>query len=403
MKNSKNKKPGIVSVFTGAGGLDLGFLQAGFELLCAIELAEWACDTLRLNHSSVPILGPPNSEGNLRALDDNEITEAAKRRGGSIDILIGGPPCQPFSQAATQRFRRTDSRFKRRGFEDAKRGTLLLDFAHLIERLRPRAFVLENVPGLVSVDSGEQLAVVLGTLKDAGYSIAGPKLIEMADYGVPQFRRRLFIWGSQTVGNPSFPEPSFSQTGNLLQRPFNVVVEALVGMPKDLPNHVPRDHKSESVARYRTLAFGQREHLGRVDRLDPRKPSKTIIAGGSNGGGRSHLHPFIARTLTVRESARLQTFDDDFVFEGSSARQFTQVGNAVPPLFAETLARHIMQEEFGVSNASPYHFGQYLYHDEDVDMLVSRLWEESIQEKPEWIYFDSIPSSSQEEAGQVAL
>jgi len=94
------------------------------------------------------------------------------------------------------------------------------------------------------------------------------------------------------------------------------------------------------------LDFGERDHLGRVDRLDPRIPSKTVIAGGTKGGGRSHLHPHVPRTLTVRECARLQTFPDDFLFQGPVARQFTQVGNAVPPVLAAQLAIAIYDSYF---------------------------------------------------------
>ena len=94
------------------------------------------------------------------------------------------------------------------------------------------------------------------------------------------------------------------------------------------------------------LKYGERDKKGRVDRLDPSKPSKTIIAGGTKGGGRSHLHPYIPRTLSVRESARLQTFPDSYIFTGSVARQFTQVGNAVPPILAAQLAKAIKQSYF---------------------------------------------------------
>ena len=100
-------------------------------------------------------------------------------------------------------------------------------------------------------------------------------------------------------------------------------------------------HKADSVLRYMILSPGQRDHLGRVDRLDPDKPSKTVIAGGVKGGGRSHLHPFIPRTISVRECARLQTFPDNYTFTGTTARQFTQVGNAVPPMLAYKLASKI--------------------------------------------------------------
>lgn len=103
-------------------------------------------------------------------------------------------------------------------------------------------------------------------------------------------------------------------------------------------NHVTREHNAGSIARYMRLEYGGRDHLGRVDRLDPALPSKTVIAGGTKGGGRSHLHPYYPRTLSVRECARLQTFPDSYEFLGPVARQFTQVGNAVPPLLAYKLA-----------------------------------------------------------------
>ena len=112
------------------------------------------------------------------------------------------------------------------------------------------------------------------------------------------------------------------------------------------PNSETREHKAESILRYMKLDYGERDQLGRVDRLDPTLPSKTVIAGGANGGGRSHLHPEIPRTISVRESARLQTFPDDFVFIGPTARQFTQVGNAVPPVLAAQLGISVFYSYF---------------------------------------------------------
>ena len=112
-------------------------------------------------------------------------------------------------------------------------------------------------------------------------------------------------------------------------------------------NHEVREHKIESVLRYQVLDFGKRDKLGRVDRLHPFLPSKTVIAGGLSGGGRSHLHPWIPRTLSVRECARLQTFPDKYVFTGPIARQFTQVGNAVPPLLSYRLAESVRRSFYG--------------------------------------------------------
>ena len=222
-------------------------------------------------------------------------------------------------------------------------------------------------------------------LSNAGYAISPTRVTEAAEFGVPQYRKRMLIVGSKLSDTVSLPEPTHG--GGTLVDPYNCVVQALVDFPRGLPNHLTRNHSPKSVARYRSLSFGQREHLGRVDRLDPLAPSKTVIAGGSNGGGRSHLHPFIARTITVRECARLQTFRDDYVFEGTMARQFTQVGNAVPPMLAEIFGRHILQQEFRIPNPSPLIHGAALKHSASLDVLTRRMIKQSRSENPDWIYF----------------
>jgi DNA (cytosine-5)-methyltransferase 1 len=169
----------------------------------------------------------------------------------------------------------------------------------------------------------------LGALAAVGYHVQEPLVINAADHLVPQQRFRLFIVGTRRsknvirLKNQDYQVPCYS---------------ALRADLDGLPNHETRDHRAESVLRYMALRYGERDHLGRVDRLDPRLPSKTVIAGGTKGGGRSHLHPSIPRTLSVRECARLQTFPDDYSFVGPTARQFTQVGNAVPPVLAAQFA-----------------------------------------------------------------
>lgn len=140
---------------------------------------------------------------------------------------------------------------------------------------------------------------------------------------------RWIVVGTRGTSPIKLPQPSDNVTpcGSVFTRELGGV-----------PNHITREHTAQSVNRYMILNYGERDKLGRVDRLDPRLPSKTVIAGGTKGGGRSHLHPFSPRTLSVRECARLQTFPDTYVFTGATARQFTQVGNAVPPLLAYKLA-----------------------------------------------------------------
>lgn len=386
----KSNRPTVLSLFAGAGGMDLGFRAAGYDVACAIEIERWACDTLNRNHPELALLGPPNHHGDIKQITPNVIQAFCGLAKGDFDVVIGGPPCQPFSQASTQRFLKSDPRFKRRGFDDDLKGTLLLDFVRLVTKLKPKVFVLENVPGLLTVDGGIQLQLALTSLRGHGYNCSEPLVINAANYGVPQQRNRLIIWGSLKVQTPTLPEPTHGPVNNLFLRPFTTVAHALVNMSQSLPNHVTREHQDESIGRYRNLRFGQRDKLGRTDRLDVFKPSKTVIAGGMHGGGRSHLHPFIARTLTVRESARLQTFPDEYVFESSIARQFTQVGNAVPPLLGEHLARHIKLVEFGERVKGDFFHSRSLQHVEDIKTLANRLLRESRKQKPEWIYWDSL-------------
>lgn len=349
--------PSLVSVFTGCGGMDSGFAAVGAVPRVAVEKELWACDTLRRNHQDLAILGPPGHSGDIRKVGGQDIRSAGRFGRSRVDILIGGPPCQPFSVAAAQRFLSSDKRFKRRGFGDKNRGTLLWEFLRLIEELQPRVFVLENVPGIATIDGGGQLDSFLKSVRSAGYKHSVPAVMQAADYGVPQFRERMIVWGSTECDEPTLPPPTHRDPLRPFLAPdlrdWVTSAQALVGIPRDAANHLPRDHKPESVARYRKLRYGARDHLGRADRLDPWSPSKTVIAGGTKGGGRSHLHPFIARTMTVRESARLQTFPDSFAFSGCTARQFTQVGNAVPPLLAEVIARHVTSQVWGMRHHRP--------------------------------------------------
>ncbi len=319
-----------VSFFSGCGGMDLGFEAAGFKHLVLIDNNQTFCETLRLNRPYWKVIGPPDYQGDV---SDRE-TLASDLAGIGISapfegVFCGGPPCQPFSIAANQRFAKWGEKFKRIGFSHPLHGNLLFDFIWFIEQFRPTAFVIENVAGLLTIDGGEQLAEAIRVLTRCGYNVGRPFLVGAAEYGVPQRRQRLFLIGSRNYR--LFMPPA----GNGILIPCT---EALDRNLDGVENHVTREHEAESIQRYMLLKYGQRDHLGRVDRLDPSLPSKTVIAGGTQGGGRSHLHPFIPRTLSVRESARLQTFPDSYVFTGPVARQFTQVGNAVPPKLAYQIA-----------------------------------------------------------------
>lgn len=379
-----SKKMNGISFFTGAGGLDLGFEAAGVSVKFACEILPEACQTLRKNKPDIFIFGPPEYSGDIYDLTPEFVLEKARLKSGSIDFIMGGPPCRPFSVAASQRFLKDDKNFKRTGF-GAREGQLVHKFFDLILALRPKNFLIENVPGILTIDNGETIKNIISFLTSEGYKISGPFLLNARDFGVPQSRERVFVFGNLEGKKVVAPEPLCSSLGGLFTKRFRTVAEALVGFEFSLPNADIRNHKDESLERYKTLTFGKREKLGRVDRLDPLKTSKTVIAGGSNGGGRSHLHPYQARTLSVRECARLQTFPDSYIFEGKIGRQFTQVGNAVPPLLAEILAKEIISQVYGVEYPTSFCFE---IPERPLEETVEQLLQWSILTKPELLYFD---------------
>ncbi|MCL1982124.1 MAG: DNA cytosine methyltransferase [Clostridiales bacterium] len=323
-----------ISFFSGAGGLNIGFEHAGFENLVSIEINEVFCNTLRHNSPHKTVIGPPDNLGNIR--DHEQVLSLLENIIGTSKpfegVFHGGPPCQPFSIAANQRFSKNSDKFKRQGFNDEETGELLFDYLWFIELFRPRAFLIENVSGITDCDSDGKIKAELDKLANHGYEIAPPRVVNAAHFGVPQNRMRWIIIGTCTGKPVDFPEPDAEVT------PCSYTFSRDMS---GVENHQTRKHSAGSIRRYMQLGYGARDKLGRVDRLDPNIPSKTVVAGGTKGGGRSHLHPYAPRTISVRECARLQTFPDHYVFTGSTARQFTQVGNAVPPLLAYKIAKQI--------------------------------------------------------------
>jgi DNA (cytosine-5)-methyltransferase 1 len=334
-KKKRNSIP-VVSFFSGAGGLDLGFEAAGFAHAALVEHNPLFCSTLKHNRPDWTVIGPPDGDVSRTERLASELRKIIGRAPFE-GVFIGGPPCQPFSIAANQRFKKSGKNFKRVGFAHEKNGNLLFNFIALIKLFRPAAFLIENVTGLLEVDGGEQVNNAYRELEGSGYDVREPTVLIASEHRVPQNRTRLFIAGNRYDRRCALPTPMGQQ---LSCGP--VFMTEIDGTP----NHVTREHSAESIERYMKLEYGSRDQLGRVDRLDPTAPSKTVIAGGANGGGRSHLHPFIPRTLSVRESARLQTFPDNYEFLGPSARQFTQVGNAVPPVLGAQIATSLYESVF---------------------------------------------------------
>lgn len=306
----------VVSLFTGCGGLDLGFEAAGCETVAAVDNDFEACKTLRHNRSEWNVF-----EGDIR--DYNPAVR-------DVDIVIGGPPCQGFSSAG-------------KGDPSDPRNFLWKEYMRVVERVRPRAMVLENVSALTHRKNGDHLSGIMTTLEGHGYNFVYG-VLNAADYGVPQARRRLVIIGLRD-GEPTLPTPT--HVGNHLS-----VRDAIKDLDGDFDeefSHVPPRHAAHVAARWADLAPGEADPNYRRARLDPEKPSTTIRAGGGYGPNGNHLagfhppiHPWRPRQLTVREAARLQSFPDDWAFKGSKTAQGRQVGNAVPVKLAEAIGFHVV-------------------------------------------------------------
>jgi DNA (cytosine-5)-methyltransferase 1 len=336
-----------LSLFSGGGGLDLGFSAAGFTVACSSDIDPFSCKTLVLNNGKRPFYSHAHSiAADIRTVSAAVLLQEADLEPGSIDIVLGGPPCQAFSVFG-----------RRKGLSDP-RGGLVWEYLRIIREVQPRVFVFENVAGLKSIHGGKLYGEILAALAGCGYTVSAHNY-QMADFGIPQFRDRIFFIGSKE-GVHVPPMCLTHGLENLFeQRPYRSAKEALRLLPEPgpdsgVPNHSGRDHSGRIVRRYRSLEFGERDHHTRINKLHPDRPSFTIIVGSDKGGGKGHVHPFDPREVTPRESARMQTFPDWWEFHGTGRHVIRQVGNAVPPLFAAILAEHIKVHLFGAGKRKSY-------------------------------------------------
>lgn len=301
----------ILSLFSGAGGLDLGFINVGHEVVFANDNDKDSCDTYKLN------IGNHIECGDVADINLNNLP--------TYDVLTGGFPCQGFSLANINKKNR-DSR-----------NDLYINIINVLKRTTPKFFLLENVRGIKSLNKGKDFNDILSALYDCGYMVSF-KAMNAADYGVPQSRIRLIITGvrKDLVGGFEYvyPDPTHFKDPGLLKdlKRWVTIGEALKDIPEpslecNLPNHICSKYK-----------LTNRNFTGHR-RTDPDKPSPTILARGNGGGGVCAIqHPRNHRRLSVRESAIIQTFPLDFVFIGGLMSTYRQVGNAVAVKFAEALA-----------------------------------------------------------------
>jgi DNA (cytosine-5)-methyltransferase 1 len=305
----------VADLFAGAGGLSLGFEMAGFTTVLAVESDADAAATHTANFPNVRL-----HTGLIEDLSaDDLLAHFADDR---PDVICGGPPCQSHSTAG-------------RRDPDDPRGHLYQEFLRVTEVLRPHFLVMENVPGLLSIEQGGRVQRILEGLAGIGYPEGAVMMLEAAEFGVPQMRRRLFVVASRHgLPNPR-PLPLLSRSRFV---PVESAIDDLKSRPRDpATNHEWTRHGSEMEQRLARVAPGETLYdgfSGSWRRLQIGLPSATV----KHNNGAPHIHYELPRTLSAREMARLQTLPDQFLFCGDMSSVMLQVGNAVPPLLARSVA-----------------------------------------------------------------
>lgn len=305
-----------VSLFSGAGGMDLGFDQAGFDLVWANDCYEDAVRTYERNLGNHVLLA------DVCSIPSGTIPDA--------DVVLGGFPCQGFSVANIQR-----------SPEDG-RNDLYLEFVRVVSANQPRYFVAENVKGLLSLGGGEVLKTIIADFEACGYRVVYT-VLNAADFGVPQRRERVFLLGVREdvrCDPDAFPpRPTHGERVNGAgdgRKPWVTVGEALAHLPEPESDHEIANHHDYS--RYKLRFNGYLGHR----RVDPAQPAPTITARGDMKGGVVVIHhPSNTRRVTPREAAIIQGFPEGFVFEGSRTSTYRQIANAVPPPVARAVAEAI--------------------------------------------------------------
>lgn len=318
----------LISLFCGGGGLDLGLGFAGFGTLVASDIAPAFVETVvnNLPHAK----GCVEDAMNLTA--DRLFTLAGT---DDVDLVAAGPPCQAFSILG------------RRGALADPRGKLTMRYFELIAAIRPRAFLFENVPGLLTVNRGLDWKQLFEYAKSTtGYHLYAARL-NAVTFGIPQIRERVFLIGFREEAPFDFPcvitGPFAKELSDTITARGAIPSAWALENVEGLPNHVVRRHGDRVRSRYMKVEPGDRDRTDHTDRIHPARPSGTVLVGSSEGGGRPHIHPFEPRVITVREAARLQSFPDWYVFHGTITAQYRQVGNAVPPLLAYEVGKKIAQ------------------------------------------------------------
>lgn len=348
-----NKRgPIFVDIFSGAGGSALGFILAGYELVGALDNNRHATRTFESNFGFAPVLTDASTFDFVKW----------SRMLGDVDVVVGCPPCQGFS-------RMKNTHLLSDGDDDS-RNLLVYIYVRAVETLKPKAILFENVSWMVNAYRGRYFHWIITRLSKFGYKINW-KILDAADYGVPQHRRRLILMGSFRSA-PEFPEsiygdPRSKEVSEGVKLPWRTVRNAISDLPPlshgethpEIPNHVtkklpenwlklikaiPKDGGSRVQAPRDLWLPCHRRHNGHNDvfgRFRWDRPSNTITTGCWDPSRGRFVHPEQDRGISLRECARLQSFPDDFIFTGPPTSVARQIGNALPPIPSKYIAEKI--------------------------------------------------------------
>jgi len=375
---ARRQRPIAIDLFAGAGGMALGFEQAGFDVVAATDIDPVHCAVYEYNFPSWSVIC-----ADARQIHGSDILARADAPRGRIDVVFGGPPCEGFSVIG------------KRDLDDP-RNALVFHFMRLVLEIQPNYFVMENVPGLMAGTHREFLHEIMARFTSNGYAV-NCQVLNAAEFGVPQARKRVFVMGCRLgLDLPSFPTrthaPSDGCHTGAATRKTPTVWDAIGDLPEveAYPELLERDwirvklgkgsryarmcrtldsdpadfsyprkydrsiltgmqrvqHRADTIRRFKNTAWGEKELKGKLKRLDPNGLCNTLRAGtpsdrGSHSAARP-IHPHSPRYITVREGARLHSYPDWFHFHRTKWHGFRQVGNSVPPLLARAIASQVV-------------------------------------------------------------
>lgn len=324
------KKYTYMDLFAGAGGMSLGFDNAGFKNLLAVEFNKDFAETYKKNFPRHNLI-----VDDIKNVTEQQIYDIIKNK--KVDVIIGGPPCQGFSIAGNIG----------RNFIDDDRNRLFKEFVRFVKIIKPRVFVLENVAAMERHNKGKTIKEIVSSFKEIGYDIKY-KVLNAVNYGVPQERRRIFIVG--TLGENNFEYPQEINKTVTVKDAIDDLPKLENGETSEIPNHTAMKHSAQMLEKMSYVSDGGNRNdipeslrpksgdSRKYIRYNSKKPSFCVT-----GDMRKIFHYSQNRALTCRELARLQTFPDSFVFLGNTGKVQQQIGNAVPVLLANKIALQVKE------------------------------------------------------------